>query len=72
MTLKEMLIAAGYPVEEMFHWMTDLYVYKNELTTRVIREWCKVNDYIYDIYVQEFNDQVTGRRMYEIYFSWYE
>ena len=72
MSLKERLIAAGYPVEDMFHWQTDLYVYKNELTTRVIQEWCRENNWEYSIFVQEFDDNVTGRRMYEIYFSWYE
>lgn len=72
MTLKEMLIAAGYPVEDMSHWQTDLYVYKNELTTTVINQWCKDNDYRFGHFVETFIDQVTGRPMYQIYFQWYE
>ena len=39
-TLKEMLIEAGYPKEEMDHHYSDLYVYVTPLTTKVIEEWC--------------------------------
>ena len=75
MTLKEMLIAAGYPVEDMFHQEctgSDLFVFKTDLTTAVINQWCKDNDYRFGHFVETFIDQVTGRPMYQIYFQWYE
>lgn len=72
MTLKEMLLNAGYPREEIFHHYSDMYVYVTELTTRVITEWCKANGFNKNWHCPTFKDQITGRLMYDCHFNWYE
>lgn len=77
-SLKSMLIEAGYPEKDMFHYGSDLYVYVTPLTTRIFEEWCDIkgydkssimkNEFLFDIFI----DKVTGRMMYDIAFQWYE
>lgn len=80
-SLMQMLIEAGYPKEDIYHHYSDLYVYATLLTTRVLKDWCKVNgwnprlvkekSYVFDI----FTDNITGRKMYDIafqYVPWWE
>lgn len=71
MSLKEMLIEAGYPESEMFHHYSDLYVYVTELTTEIISKWCAENGYRMEHHCPIFTDQITGRQMYDCYFQWY-
>lgn len=75
-TLIELLLEAGYPIEEMYNHYSDLYVYATPLTKRVIAKWCKENGYQMDLFAKKFKDQITGRSMYDIAFQydsyWYE
>ena len=71
-TLMEMLIEAGYPKEKMDHHDSDLYVYVTPLTTKVITEWCKENNYRMDWHCPTFKDQITGRMMYDCAFQYYK
>ena len=71
-TLMEMLIEAGYPKEEMYHHASDLYVYVTPLTTKVIEEWCKANNYRMEWHCPKFRDQITGKMMYDCAFQYYE
>ena len=71
-TLMELLIEAGYPESEMDHHESDLYVYVTPITTKVINEWCKENEYRREWHCPVFTDQITGRQMYDCAFQWYE
>ena len=75
MSLMEMLEAAGYPREEMFHHESDLYVYATPLTGAVICRWARENNIsstVFDskLLFSKFRDQITGRMMYDIAFQW--
>ena len=75
-TLMQMLIEAGYPIEEIHHHESDLYVYVTPLTTRVLEEWCEANgwkdkmvkekSFVFDV----FTDNFTGMKMYDIAFQY--
>lgn len=70
--LMQRLLDAGYPRDEMFHHESDLYVYVTPLTTSVIDEWCKENNYRIGWYCPTFKDQITGRQMYDCAFQYYD
>lgn len=72
LTLKERLLKAGYPQEKMYHWGSDLYVFVNTITTKVIDEWCKENGFRKDWHCPVFRDQITGKLMYDCAFQYYE
>lgn len=73
-SLMERLLEAGYPPEDIHHYYSDLYVYVNTLTTRIITEWAHENGYDSNlrdgVFVQTFKDQITGRKMYDIAFQY--
>lgn len=69
-SLIDMLAEAGYPASKMYHHNSDLYVFKTELTTRVIQQWCKANGYSFDVMVDTFRDQITGSAMYDVAFQY--
>ena len=69
-TLMEMLEEAGYSESKMYHHESDLYVFKTELTTRVIQQWCKAHGYSFDVMVSTFKDQITGNAMYDVAFQY--
>lgn len=71
-TLMELLIEAGYPESEMDHHESDLYVYVTPVTTKVINEWCKENEYRREWHCPVFTDQITGRKMYDCAFQYYK
>ena len=76
-TLIEMLIDAGYPKEDIFHHYSDLYVFATPMTERVIKEWMNINGYNKEMLKSKllfdtFTDQVTGKKMYDIGFQYYE
>ena len=71
-TLMQRLLEAGYPREEMFHHESDLYVYVTPLTTETIDKWCSDNGYRKDWFCPKFKDQITGCRMYDCAFQYYE
>lgn len=71
-TLMELLIEAGYPENEMDHHESDLYVYVTPITTKVINEWCKANEYSREWHCPIFTDQITGRKMYDCAFQYYK
>lgn len=72
MTLLERLIAAGYPKDQVFHHCSDLYVFVTPLTKTIIDHWCKEKGLSKPLHVSVFNDQVTGKPMYDIAFQWHE
>lgn len=71
-TLMGLLIEAGYPESEMDHHESDLYVYVTPITTKVINEWCKENEYRREWHCPVFIDQITGRQMYDCAFQYYK
>ena len=70
--LLQRLLEAGYPQEEMDHHESDLYVFVTPLTTKVIEDWCKEMGYDKDWHCPIFTDQITGRKMYDCAFQYYE
>lgn len=70
MTLYELLLKNGYPKDEMFNHGSDLYVFKTDLTYKVITAWLKAQNYPWNRMVETFTDNVTGRPMYEIAFQY--
>ena len=65
------LLDAGYPSDEVFHHYSDLYVFKNELTERIIREWLEDNGYRpHPFLINEFTDQITGKQMFDVAFQY--
>lgn len=75
-TLIEMLIEAGYPKEQIYHHESDLYIFINPLTTKVLEDWCKLtgwsNRLVKDksFLFSTFKDNVTGLMMYEVAFQY--
>ena len=72
-SLMEALLEAGYPSEDIAHHDSDLYIYVTPLTTKVIKEWMKDNNYTENLngfLIQKFRDQITGRIMYDIAFQY--
>ena len=72
-SLMEVLLEEGYPPEDIDHHDYDLYVYVTPLTTKVIKEWMKDNNYTDNLngfLIQKFRDQITGRIMYDIAFQY--
>ena len=73
-TLIERLVEAGYPVDDIHHHYTDLYVYQNEITDRVLDCWLKekgrsgLKDE--DFFVERFNSNIDGKPMYDIAFQY--
>lgn len=70
-SLKERLIKAGYPKEQMAHHCSDLYVFVNEITTKIISEWCKENGFNMSWHCPVFIDQITKKPMYDCAFQWH-
>lgn len=72
-SLMERLLEEGYPPEDIDHHDYDLYAYVTPLTTKVIKEWMKDNNYTDNLngfLIQKFKDQITGRIMYDIAFQY--
>ena len=72
-SLMEVLLEEGYPPEDIDRHDYDLYVYVTPLTTKVIKEWMKDNNYTDNLngfLIQKFRDQITGRIMYDIAFQY--
>lgn len=69
-SLYERLEAAGYPVEKMYHWCSDLYVDVTPTTKKVILEWCEENDFDPDVACPMFVDAITGRLMFDCGFQY--
>lgn len=72
-SLMERLLEAGYPPKDIDYHDYDLYVYVTPLTTKVIKEWMKDNNYTDNLngfLIQTFKDQITGRKMYDIAFQY--
>lgn len=70
--LKQRLLDAGYPKTEMDHHASDLYVYVTPLTSSIITEWCRDNGYDRNWHCPIFKCNITGRKMYDCAFQWYE
>ena len=72
-TLMETLVDAGYPADQFDHHESDLYVYTeiNGLFTReIIGKWFRDHGYSPALFVKYFEDQVTGRGMWDIAFQY--
>ncbi len=68
--LMQRLLEAGYPLKEMDHHESDLYVYVTPITTEVIEQWCKEHEYDRTWHCQKFFDQITGHLMYDCAFQY--
>ena len=69
-SLMKMLQDAGYPLEKMYHWQSDLHVFATKETDEVINRWCAVNGYNRELFVKTFRDNITGRTMFDIAFQY--
>ena len=67
--LMKRLLDAGYPLEEMDHHESDLYVYVTPLTTKVIEQWCREHEYDRTWHCPTFFDQESGRLMFDCAFQ---
>ena len=70
MTLIEKLIKAGYPKELIYHHGSDLYVYATSVAEKAINDWAKENGYNKFHFVEKFNDNVTGKPMFNVAFQY--
>ncbi len=70
--LMQLLLDAGYPISEMDHHASDLYVYVTPVTTEVITKWCRRHGFSRSFACPTFTDQITGKRMYDCGFQWSE
>lgn len=68
--LMRRLLDAGYPLEDMDHHESDLYVYVTPLSTRVVEQWCKEHMYDRTWHCPTFYDQISGRLMYDCAFQY--
>ena len=71
-TLMQRLLDAGYPREQMFHHLSDLYVYVTPLTTKIVNNWCKEQCFLRSWHCPIFKDQITGKPMYDCAFQYYD
>lgn len=71
-SLLQRLINAGYPKEDIHHYNSDLYIYVTPLTTKIVDEWCKDNGFRKSWHCPIFIDQITGKKMYDCAFCYYE
>lgn len=71
-SLMKRLLDAGYPKSKMFHHQSDLYIFVNEKTTRIINEWCAENGFNPKWSCPKFTDEVTGKPMYDCAFQYSE
>lgn len=72
-TLMETLVDAGYPADKFDHHESDLYVYAyiNSLFTReIIVKWFRDCGYNPALFIQYFEDQVTGKGMWDVAFQY--
>lgn len=72
-TLMETLVDAGYPADQFDHHESDLYVYAyiNGLFTReIIVKWFRDCGYNPALFIQYFEDQVTGKGMWDVAFQY--
>ena len=69
-TLMQRLLDAGYPREQMFHHLSDLYVYVTPLTTKIVNNWCKEQGFLRSWHCPIFKDQITGKPMYDCAFQY--
>lgn len=69
-TIMQRLLDAGYPVDEMDHHESDLYVYVTPVSTRVIECWCNEHQCNRSWCFPTFRDQITGRLMYDCVFQY--
>lgn len=66
------LLEAGYPRTEMYHHESDLYVYVTPVTSAVIRDWCREHGYSRTWHCPIFQDQITGKPMYDCAFQYFD
>ena len=71
-SLLERLLEAGYPKENIYHYCSDLYVFVTPLTTQIIDKYCEENKINKSWHFPIFKDQITGKKMYECIFQYYE
>lgn len=68
--LMEELVAAGYPVDEIYNHESDMYVFVTPVSTAVIEAWCKEMGWSRRWHAPIFTDQITGRPMYDVAFQY--
>lgn len=69
-SLMQRLLDAGYPREDCFHHESDLYVYVTPLTQKIINQFYVEMGGGTGFLLDTFNDQITGRLMYDCAFAY--
>ena len=69
-SLMSRLLEAGFSLEELDHHYSDLYVMVTPLSTTIIEKWTDDNGWRADTLVTVFDDNITGRKMYDIPFQY--
>lgn len=68
--LMEELVAAGYPVDEIYYHESDMYVFVTPVSTAVIEAYYKEMGWNRSWHAPIFTDQITGRLMYDAAFQY--
>ncbi|MCM1333425.1 MAG: hypothetical protein NC084_06390 [Bacteroides sp.] len=68
--LMKRLLDEGYPITEIAHHESDLYVYVTPLTTKIVNEYCRENGFTRDWHCPIFKDAITGKPMYDCAFQY--
>lgn len=68
--LMEELVAAGYPVDEIYHHASDMYVFVTPVSAAVIEAYYKKMGWSRRWNAPIFTDQITGRPMYDVAFQY--
>lgn len=71
-TLLERLLEAGYPEQDIYHHCSDMYVFVTPLTTKIINDWCTEHKFNINWHCPMFTDRITGRKMYDCAFQYYQ
>lgn len=72
-TLMETLVDAGYPADQFDHHESDLYVYAyihGMFTREIIAKWFRGHGYSPALFMNYFEDQVTGKGMWDVAFQY--
>ena len=72
-TLMETLVDAGYPADQFDHHESDLYVYayvNGMFTSEIIAKWFRDHGYSPALFMNYFEDQVTGKGMWDVAFQY--
>ncbi len=67
-TFYDRLVAEGYPVADIYHHESDMYIFVTPKTKALVRR--SLDDGVLLVRPAIFRDQVTGRPMYDLAFQY--